>query len=267
MKTSIIEVGGLVSALSARGIETQLSKLIGVKKAEVNYVAGSATVVYDETAIDLKAIKARVQECGYHCAGELLPKHVCVSDDPPDATVAGEPQVVEVVASSNSDQDAVLGLAATVEQGSDHPLAQAILRRAERLKLALTGFTNIEGKGARAEVAGKTLLLGNRRLMDEESVDMAGLVEQAARQQDSGQTVVHVAQGGKLVGLSAIADAPRPTAAAMVKKMHERGVEVAMSGSSALVAVNALLLKRTRLDGIHAFRSESVKASDVGGHR
>ncbi|MBT8072304.1 MAG: heavy metal translocating P-type ATPase, partial [Xanthomonadales bacterium] len=88
MKTVNIEVGGLVSALSARGVEKQLSKLTGVKKVEVNYVAGSATVVYDETAIDLKAIKARVHECGYHCAGEQMPTHVCVPDDPPAATVA-----------------------------------------------------------------------------------------------------------------------------------------------------------------------------------
>ena len=141
----------------------------------------------------------------------------------------GEPQVMEVVASSNSSQDTVLSLAATVEQGSDHPLAQAILRRAEGVKLeSLTGFTNIEGKGARAEVTGKTLLLGNRRLMDEEKVEMAGLKNEAARLQGSGQTVVHIAHGGKLVGLIAIADAPRPTAGAMVKKMRERGVEVAM---------------------------------------
>ena len=141
----------------------------------------------------------------------------------------GEPQVVEVTAAPDSDQGAVLGLAATVEQGSDHPLAQAILRRAEGLKLEpLAGFTSIEGKGARAEVTGKTLLLGNRRLMDEEKVDMAGLADEAARLQGAGQTVVHVAHSGTLMGLIAIADAPRPTAVVMVKKMRERGVEVAM---------------------------------------
>ena len=141
----------------------------------------------------------------------------------------GEPQVVEVAAAPDSDQDGVLSLAATVEQGSDHPLAQAILRRADGLKLeSLAGFTNIEGKGARADVAGKTVLLGNRRLMDEEKVDMEGLADEAARLQGAGQTVVHVAHGGTLVGLIAIADAPRPTAAAMVQKMRERGVEVAM---------------------------------------
>jgi P-type Cu2+ transporter len=83
MKTSVIEVGGMLSALSAHGVEKQLAKLRGVERAEVNYVSGSATVVYDETVIDLKAIKARVHECGYHCSGELLPKHLCKPEDPP----------------------------------------------------------------------------------------------------------------------------------------------------------------------------------------
>tara|TARA_R110002124_G_scaffold257063_1_gene422721 strand:+ start:2319 stop:4022 length:1704 start_codon:yes stop_codon:yes gene_type:complete len=141
----------------------------------------------------------------------------------------GEPQVVEVVVVAGSTEEAVLALAGTVEQGSDHPLAQAIQSKAEGLQLdPLTGFTNIEGKGARTEIGSKTVLLGNRRLMDEEKVDMASLKDEAARLQSAGQTVVHVAQDGKLVGLIAIADAPRPTATAMVKKMRERGVEVAM---------------------------------------
>ncbi len=82
MKTVTIEVGNLLSALSALGVEKQLMMLPGVHKAEANYVAGSATVVYDEAVTDIKTIKARVRECGYHCASERLPKHVCVPEDP-----------------------------------------------------------------------------------------------------------------------------------------------------------------------------------------
>lgn len=83
MKTSVIEVSGMLSALNARGVEKQLAKLRGVERAEVNYVSGSATVVYDETAIDLQTIKARVHECGYHCSGELVPRHLCKSEHLP----------------------------------------------------------------------------------------------------------------------------------------------------------------------------------------
>jgi len=77
MRTSVIEVGGMLSALSGRGVEKRLARLVGVEKVEVNYVSGSATVVYDEAVTDLNTIKAMVQTCGYHCRGESLPKHVC----------------------------------------------------------------------------------------------------------------------------------------------------------------------------------------------
>ena len=141
----------------------------------------------------------------------------------------GEPEVVEVVVSPDVTVDEVLALAATVEQGSDHPLAQAISKRAADLQVqTLTGFQNIEGKGAQAEIGGREVLLGNRRLMDEREVAMNDLESEAQRLQGAGQTVVHIAHGGRLVGLIAIADAPRPTAAAMVAKLRERGVEVAM---------------------------------------
>ena len=83
MKTSVVEVGGMLSALSAHGVEKQLRTLRGVERAEVNYVSGSATVVYDETVIDLKAIKARVHKYNYHCSGELVPRHLRKADDPP----------------------------------------------------------------------------------------------------------------------------------------------------------------------------------------
>lgn len=77
MTTSIVEVGGMISALSARGVEKQLMKVPGIVKAEVNYVSGSATVTHDERVVSLREIQRKVQECGYRCSGELLPKHVC----------------------------------------------------------------------------------------------------------------------------------------------------------------------------------------------
>ncbi len=75
---SIVEVGGMLSALSARGVEKQLRKLPGIDKAEVNYVTGSATVTHDNR-VSLADITARVRACGYHCRGEQLPKHVCAA--------------------------------------------------------------------------------------------------------------------------------------------------------------------------------------------
>jgi Cu2+-exporting ATPase len=189
----------------------------------------------------------------------------------------GKPEVVEVVARAGTTQEAVLSLAATVEQGSDHPLAQAIQRRAENLpREALVGFVNIEGKGARAQVGGQAVLLGNRRLMDEEKVDMVGLEEQASRLRGAGQTVVHVAHGGRLVGVIAIADALRPTSAVMVQRMRERGVEVAMlsgdnrataeriAGKIGIETVLADVLPGQKADKIKALQNQGKKVGMVG---
>ena len=126
-------------------------------------------------------------------------------------------------------EDQLLAVAASVDAGSDHPLAQAILRRAAKVKaLKATGFQNIEGKGAQAEVEGRTALLGNKRLMTENKIDLGALGAKSQDLQGAGRTVVHLAVGGKLVGLIAIADAVRPTAIDAIKALRARGVEVIM---------------------------------------
>src|SRR6476660_4031626 len=77
MKTAVIEVGGLLSVLSAEGVRRQLQKVPGVHHAEVNYVAQTATVHYDEQRVTAEDIRNRVVECGYHCRGEMVPNHLC----------------------------------------------------------------------------------------------------------------------------------------------------------------------------------------------
>jgi Cu2+-exporting ATPase len=156
----------------------------------------------------------------------------------------GQPEVVDVVTAKDATVETVLTTAASVEQGSDHPLAQAIVRRAQRLSVPKqTGFENIEGMGARAEIDGETVFLGNRRLMEIQKLDLGELATEAQRLQGAGRTVVHVARAGKLIGLIAIADALRPTAAAAVAKLRERGVQVAM-----LTGDNAGTAKRIARD-------------------
>ena len=141
----------------------------------------------------------------------------------------GQPEVVDVVTAKGATADFVLATAASIEQGSDHPLAQAIVRRARGLSVPMpAGFENIEGMGVRAEIDGDAVFLGNRRLMDAQKFDLDELEADAQRLQGDGRTVVHVARAGTVIGLIAIADAPRPTAAATVAKLRERGVQVAM---------------------------------------
>ncbi len=141
----------------------------------------------------------------------------------------GKPEVVDLVVADGATEAQLLAWAASVDAGSDHPLAQAIVRRASKLTVPkATGFTNIEGKGAKADVDGKPALLGNKRLMTENNIDLGALGAKSEDLQGAGRTVVHLAVGGKLVGLIAIADAVRPTAVAAIKALRARGVEVAM---------------------------------------
>lgn len=189
----------------------------------------------------------------------------------------GQPDVVEIVAAPGTSEEAVLALAIAVEQGSEHPLAQAILKRAGSLATQpVSGFTNIDGMGARGEVDGRAVLLGNRKLMQAEKVGMNGLEARAEAMQGSGRTVVHVAYGGELVGLIAIADAARPTSAATVRKLREQGVQVAMlTGDNQATAeriaaglgidlVLADVLPGQKADKVKALQAQGKKVGMVG---
>ena len=89
MKTAVVEVAPLVSVLSAEGVRRQLQKLTGVHHVEVNYVAQSATVHYDDKQITIDDIRKRIVECGYHCRGEMVPNHLCERPGgPPSTTVS-----------------------------------------------------------------------------------------------------------------------------------------------------------------------------------
>ena len=141
----------------------------------------------------------------------------------------GQPEVVDLVMAAGTSENQLLSVAAAVEAGSDHPLAQAVVRRAKDVKVQkATGFKNIEGKGAQATINGKAALLGNKLLMTENKIDLGKLGAKSEELQGAGRTVVHLASGGKLLGLIAIADAVRPTSIDAVKALRARGVEVVM---------------------------------------
>ncbi|MEO6068544.1 MAG: copper-translocating P-type ATPase [Gemmatimonadales bacterium] len=169
--------------------------------------------------------------------------HVIIFDKTGTLTL-GKPEVVDMKLADGVTEEALLIAAAAVEQGSAHPLAQAILRRSAKLAVvAPTGFKNIDGMGAQAETAAGTVFLGNRLLMDTQKLALGSLEADAARLQGEGRTVVHVAQNGRVLGLIAIADAVRPTAKAAVAQLRERGIDVVM-----LTGDNAGTAKRIAAD-------------------
>ncbi|MBT9491933.1 MAG: HAD-IC family P-type ATPase, partial [Paucibacter sp.] len=141
----------------------------------------------------------------------------------------GQPDVVEMVVAPGVSEAQLLSAAAAVEKFSEHPLAHAVLKRAGPAPIEVaTAFTNIDGQGARAMIGTNAVLLGNRKLMQSENVNLDALATDAGRLEGGGRTVVHVARAGKLIGLIAIADAVRPTSKATIAKLQERGVKVAM---------------------------------------
>jgi P-type Cu2+ transporter len=142
----------------------------------------------------------------------------------------GEPEVVEVVAPDLSERE-LLRLASAVERESEHPLAQAIVRRAAATgaeETAAREFTNIPGHGAVATVDGHRVAVGNTRLLEREEVNLNGLREDLSRLSATGRTVVTVAIDGKAAGLLAIADAARPSSRAAIAALRSAGIEVVM---------------------------------------
>ena len=228
MKTSVVEVHAMQSVLSVDEVEKRIGEVPGVESVTLNYAAGNATVRYDETRLEIADIKSAVRQRGYDAAasaGEALG-----GDTPPGAPPAN-PAAAPAAgpAAAPEPMRAAPKPAPDPAGAAPHPLAQAVMRRAAKLKVvAPTGFKNIDGQGAQAQTAAGIVFLGNRLLMDTQKLALGPLEAEAARLQGEGRTVVHVAQNGKVIGLLAIADAVRPTAKAAVVKLRERGVQVVM---------------------------------------
>ena len=142
----------------------------------------------------------------------------------------GEPEVTDVIV-DDFDERELLGLVAAVERSSEHPLAEAIVRRADEEqapKQTAVEFENVPGHGAVATVAGRAVAVGNRRLMDSRGVGLGALAERRDELAASGRTAVIAAVDGRAAAIFGIADAPRETSIAAVEALHEAGVEVVM---------------------------------------
>ena len=184
----------------------------------------------------------------------------------------GQPEVVEIVTAEGITEDVLLTAAAAAEQGSDHPLAQAVLRRAAHLTVAApTGFESLDGMGARAETADGTVFLGNRLLMDTQKLALGPLEAEATRLQADGRTVVHVSQAARVIGLIAIADAIRSSSKAAVAKLRERGIEVVMLTGDNLATAKRIAadlgIDSVLADVLPAQKAEKVKELQATGKK
>ncbi len=173
---------------------------------------------------------------------ETLQRVDTVMFDKTGTLTVGRPLVPDVVAAPGETGDAVLALAAAVEQGSEHPIGEALLARAKDLGLGLppvSGFQAIPGEGIVATVAEGTVLLGNRGLMVSRGVPLTPLSARAEDLAAEGKTVAHVALAGRLLGLVAVADTLKPEARATVDAIRARGLGVVMvTGDNRLTAAS-----------------------------
>ena len=151
----------------------------------------------------------------------------------------GRPAVTWVAA-VDIDEGELLALAASAERGSEHPLAQAILEEAQRRDLALrpmSGLRNVPGQGIEAQVAGMSILLGNRLFLESSGIVLDGLSDRADAMARQGMTTMFLASDGEARGVIAVADALKPEAKAGVERLRDMGLDVVMlTGDNASTA-------------------------------
>jgi len=174
----------------------------------------------------------------------------------------GEPEVTELHADGLSEKE-VLALAAAVERDSEHPLAEAIVRRAEQVgaaRFSVSDFENVPGHGALAVVDGHRVAVGNARLMEREKVRLNGLANRRDELATEGRTVVMVAVDGRASAVIGISDAPRQTARTAVEELQKQGVDVVM-----LTGDNGATAERIARElGIHEVLADVLPADKAG---
>jgi len=189
----------------------------------------------------------------------------------------GEPSVTDVIVSGGwawSALDApvdqlegrLLRMAAATEKNSEHPLGEAIVRGAEARGVKVEdpeSFNSIPGQGVHAQVAGRTVLLGNRRLMSERGVDFSGLMPRAERLEVEGKTVMFIGVDGQPAGLIAVADTLKDHAAEAIHRLRGFGIETAMiTGDNRRTA--EAIARQAGIDRVLAEVLPQDKAAEIG---
>lgn len=191
----------------------------------------------------------------------------------------GKPEVTDIVTTAGVDRDWLLQIAASAEKGSEHPLGEAIVRGAQKENLEtlkIDTFKAIPGYGIEVEVGGSQLLLGNRKMMDENSISLITLEEESDRLAEEGKTPMYIAMDGMLSGIIAVADVVKASSKAAIAKLHEMGIEVAMitgdnqktaAAIARLVGIDRVLaevLPQDKSNEVKKLQSEGRKVAMVG---
>lgn len=172
----------------------------------------------------------------------------------------GKPAFERAVAAAGSSDDEVLRLAASLDQGSEHPLAQAIVSAARNRNLqiaAAVDFESSSGIGVRGRVEGLRLALGNTALMAQDGVDVSQVQAQAEALRRRGSSVMFLARDGQLVGLLAVSDPIKASTPEALRSLHEAGMRVVMATGDGLTTARSVA-EQLGIDEVHG----EVKPAD-----
>jgi Cu+-exporting ATPase len=205
---------------------------------------------------------------------EQLGKVARIALDKTGTLTRGRPMVTRVIPGPGWTVEEVLRLAASVEQGSEHPLAQAVVEAARSQGLPLekpVGFSALPGRGVLAHLNGTPIRVGGIAWVQAEGVRLNGLEEAVRALQEQGQTTMLVARDGEAIGVIALADALKPEAAEAVAALHRLGVQTAMiTGDNRRTA--EAIARQAGIDRVFAEvlpgdKAEIVRRLQAEGHR
>ena len=210
---------------------------------------------------------------------QLLDKVQIVAFDKTGTLTEGRPILTDIETIGKWEKHEALRLAAAMEQTSEHPIARAILGKADEKGLDLPevkGFKSLTGLGLRGEIGAQTVLLGAARLMAQENVDITPLAERAHKLAEQGRSPLYLAVDGQLVALLAVADKAKQRAREMISALKAQGVRVAMVSGDAQDAANAIgqelgidqiiaeVMPKGKVDALHSLRADGSKLAFVG---
>jgi Cu+-exporting ATPase len=186
----------------------------------------------------------------------------------------GKPRLVDVLPQPGHDEAEVLRLAASLERGSEHPLAEAIVRGAEERDVKMDNardFEAITGKGVKGVVGGKAVALGNLAMIRELGLEAGALTAKANARRDEGETVMFVVLDGDIAGLVAVADPVKKSTPAAIKDLHELGFRVIMATGDNERTANAigarLGIDEIRADVLPEDKARIIRELQEAGHR
>ncbi|MDP2109456.1 MAG: heavy metal translocating P-type ATPase [Thiobacillus sp.] len=177
----------------------------------------------------------------------------------------GHPELVSVTPAAGFDETEVVRLAAGIEQASEHPLAAAIVRGAEKRaveRVSVADFQSVTGKGVTGTVDGRRIALGNLALLQDLGIDAGDLPAQADALRSEGQTVMFLGVDSRAAGLIGVADPIKPTTLEAIRALHEEGIRIVMLTGDSRVTAEAVAAK-LGIDQVQAEVLPDQKASVV----